>query len=68
MYVLATLKDKIKVMPHNFQDDMSVPVIDEINRRYCNKVRRRGRRQPDSQPFALFTQAPKLLKLRNPRR
>lgn len=38
MYVLATLKDKIKVMPHNFQDDMSVPVIDEINRRYCNKV------------------------------
>lgn len=38
MFVLATLKDKVKVEPEFFQDDMSNPVISEIQRRYSNKV------------------------------
>ena len=38
MFVLATLKDKVKVEPEFFQDDMSIPVIAEIQRRYSNKV------------------------------
>jgi len=38
MFVLATLKDKVKVLPEFFQDDMSKPVISEIQRRYSNKV------------------------------
>ena len=38
MFVLATLKDKVKVQPENFQDDMAQPVVSEIQRLYSNKV------------------------------
>lgn len=38
VFVLATLKDKVKVEPEFFQDDMAKPVISEIQRLYSNKV------------------------------
>jgi DNA-directed RNA polymerase III subunit RPC8 len=38
MFVLTTLKDKIKVSPEYFQEDMMEPVINEIHRLYANKV------------------------------
>lgn len=38
MFVLATLKDKVKVLPKHFAGDMMQPVVDEIQRLYTNKV------------------------------
>lgn len=38
MFVLATMKDKIKVTPEHFAENMEKPVINEIHRLYANKV------------------------------
>jgi len=44
MFVLSKLRDSVRLSPSSFSRPLDEAVIDELNRKYCNKVRKTGQR------------------------